>query len=96
MILEINLLLLLQTRTFKDINNKGNKRKRGSYTKVTDKMRWDVYQLNKEGYNNATIGKKVRLAREIVRDILKTIEETNTPLPRKFYWQTPKRYTLGV
>ncbi|OBZ86374.1 hypothetical protein A0J61_05585 [Choanephora cucurbitarum] len=63
------------------MNNKENKRKCGSYTKVTDNMSWGVYWLNLEGYNNTTIGKKVRLARETVRDIVKAIEETNTPLP---------------
>ncbi|OBZ82801.1 hypothetical protein A0J61_09147 [Choanephora cucurbitarum] len=66
------------------MNNTETKPKRGSYTKVTEKMRWGAYWFNKEGCNNTTIGKKVWLAREIVRDIVKTIEETNTPLPLKF------------
>ncbi|KAI8354071.1 hypothetical protein BD560DRAFT_408043 [Blakeslea trispora] len=59
------------------------KRKRGSYTKATDKMRWGVYWLHSEGYDNTTIGKKVGLVRETVRSIVKTIEETGSPLPRK-------------
>ncbi|OBZ81773.1 hypothetical protein A0J61_10178 [Choanephora cucurbitarum] len=60
------------------MNNTENKCKR-SLTRCVG----GVYWLNKEGCNNITIGKKVWLARETVRDIVKTVEKTNTPLHRK-------------
>lgn len=65
------------------MDNTENKQKRGSYIKIDDKMHWGVYWLNKEGYSNTVIGKKVGLPRETVRTIVKRIEETNTPLPRQ-------------
>ncbi|OBZ82772.1 Transposable element Tc1 transposase [Choanephora cucurbitarum] len=67
----------LTNTSFKDKNDTENKCKRRSYTIVADKMRWGVYWLNKEGCNNTTIGKKVRLARETFDESRYSVQEAD-------------------
>ena len=65
------------------MENTGKKRKRDRYIKIDDKMRQCTFWLNKKIYDNTIIKKKVGLFRDIVRGIMKTIDEIKSHLPLK-------------
>ncbi|RCI06187.1 hypothetical protein CU098_005236, partial [Rhizopus stolonifer] len=63
------------------MNSTDNKRKRVKYNERDNKNYWSVHWLYKKDHNNTVVGRKIGLPREIVRDIVKRIEETGSLVP---------------